>query len=230
GRWQILVLGREGMNRSMHGDTVAVRLLPKKMWRTPTDRKRLTHVPDEDSGADGLDADAETLQDVDSQERMASPGALPTGVVVGVVEEGRRPYVVTIPADEGTGGGGGSAVVMTVPMDPRVPKIRIKTRQLGQLSGQRLVVVVDEWELGSVFPFGHYLQSLGPVGEVSSEAAALLVECQASFEPFSFNALATLPKVPHPPKEAQKPRDAMLPPATLASRERPEDGFGRAPR
>lgn len=35
-----------------------------------------------------------------------------------------------------------------------------------QLSGQRLVVVVDEWEVGSVFPFGHYVQTLGPVGEV----------------------------------------------------------------
>lgn len=36
--------------------------------------------------------------------------------------------------------------------------------------------------------------------QVSSEAAALLVECEASFQPFSFNALASLPLVPNPPK------------------------------
>ena len=37
-------------------------------------------------------------------------------------------------------------------------------------------------------------------GQVSSEAAALLVECEARFEPFSFNALASLPVVPNPPE------------------------------
>ena len=36
--------------------------------------------------------------------------------------------------------------------------------------------------------------------QVSSEAAALLVECETSFQPFSFNALASLPLVPNPPK------------------------------
>lgn len=44
---------------------------------------------------------------------------------------------MTIPPEETTGGGGGqggSATVGTVPMDPRVPKIRIKTRQLAQVS------------------------------------------------------------------------------------------------
>lgn len=58
------------------------------------------------------------------------------GFVVGVLEEGRRPYVVTIPPEEraGAGPGGGAMVTVTaVPMDPRVPKIRIKTRQLAQV-------------------------------------------------------------------------------------------------
>ena len=62
------------------------------------------------------------------------------GVVVGVLEEGRRPYVVTIPPEEvaGTGpvGGGAMTTVTAVPMDPRVPKIRIKTRQLAQVRAQ----------------------------------------------------------------------------------------------
>ncbi|CAM9652144.1 unnamed protein product [Ectocarpus fasciculatus] len=236
GRAKILVAGREGMNRSMHGDTVAVTLLPRRRWRAPTDRKRLTHAAEEEE-----DIPLEEFQDAEGTggEGNAPPGAMPTGegsvelkywFVVGVLEEGRRPYVVTIPSEETTTEQGGTATVAAVPMDPRVPKIRIKTRQLAQISGQRLVVMVDGWDVGHVFPFGHYVTSLGPVGEVSSEAAALLVECEASFQPFSFNALASLPLVPNPPKESQKPRDALLPPATLAERERPEDGFGKAPR
>lgn len=59
------------------------------------------------------------------------PGGF-AGFVVGIVEEGRRPYVVTIPPEESVGQGG-SATVAAVPMDPRVPKIRIKTRQLAQV-------------------------------------------------------------------------------------------------
>lgn len=37
-----------------------------------------------------------------------------------------------------------------------------------QLRGQRLVAAMDEWDVGSVFPSGHYVTSLGPVGEVSA--------------------------------------------------------------
>ncbi|CAM9312557.1 unnamed protein product, partial [Scytosiphon promiscuus] len=247
GRAKVLVVGREGMNRSMHGDTVAVTLLPRRRCASRERRNRnsrLTHAAEEEENP-SLE-DPQENGGAGEGEGEAPPGAMPTGFVVGVVEEGRRPYVVTIPPEEsmGQGGGGGSsATVATVPMDPRVPKIRIKTRQLAQarrssagwafslrISGQRLVVMVDGWDVGHMFPFGHYVTSLGPVGEVSSEAAALLVECEASFQPFSFNALASLPPVPNPPKESQKPRDSLLPPATLAERERPEDGFGKAPR
>lgn len=56
------------------------------------------------------------------------------------MEEGRRPYVVTIPPEETGGlgaGGGASATVAAVPMDSRIPKIRIKTRQLAQVRGRR---------------------------------------------------------------------------------------------
>lgn len=35
-----------------------------------------------------------------------------------------------------------------------------------QISGQRLVAMVDSWDVGHVFPSGHYVASLGPVGEV----------------------------------------------------------------
>ncbi|CAM9581753.1 unnamed protein product, partial [Laminaria digitata] len=229
GRTKVLVVGKDGMNRAMHGDTVAVTLLPKRRWRAPADRNRLTHVNEEDSGV--VVGEEDNGLGLGDDEGNVPPGAMPTGFVVGVMEEGRRPYVVTIPPEEtgGLGGGGGAgATVAAVPMDPRIPKIRIKTRQLAQISGQRLVAMVDSWDVGHVFPSGHYVASLGPVGEVSSEAAALLVECEARFEPFSFNALASLPIVPNPPEESQKPTDALLPPATLAERERPAGGFGKA--
>lgn len=54
-------------------------------WRAPTDRKKLTHVPDEDSGSDGVDADGlETLEGEggagSGDGGVAPPGAMPTGI------------------------------------------------------------------------------------------------------------------------------------------------------
>lgn len=34
--FQVLVMGREGMNRSIHGDTVVVSLLPKRRYGSST--------------------------------------------------------------------------------------------------------------------------------------------------------------------------------------------------
>jgi exosome complex exonuclease DIS3/RRP44 len=83
--------------------------------------------------------------------------------------------------------------------------VKIRTHQLSQLIGQRIVIEIDSWEPGAAFPQGHYIRSLGPVAEMKSEVEALLTEYGANFSPFSASALACLPSVPHPPHEPQAP-------------------------
>eukprot|EP00903_Cladosiphon_okamuranus_P006825 g6650.t1 len=103
GRTKVLIVGREGMNRSIHGDTVAVTLLPKRRWRAATDRKRLTHAAEEEEGIGIPLVDEYSQGEDEAGGGTAPPGAMPTGFVVGVMEEGRRPYVVTIPPEETIG-------------------------------------------------------------------------------------------------------------------------------
>lgn len=43
----------------------------------------------------------------------------------------------------------------------RIPKIRIRTRQLPELSQSRIVVRVDSWDANSHYPNGHYVNTLG---------------------------------------------------------------------
>lgn len=57
---------RRGTRDQMHRDGTLWYYFVR--WCTPTDRKRLAHVPDEDSGADRLDADAGALRDDDYEE------------------------------------------------------------------------------------------------------------------------------------------------------------------
>ena len=66
-------------------------------------------------------------------------------------------------------------IVLAVPMNRRIPKIRLRTRQLSSLAGQRLVVSLDNWRVGSLYPEGHFVRSLGPAGNLSTEAAALFL-------------------------------------------------------
>ncbi|KAG5189400.1 hypothetical protein JKP88DRAFT_192931, partial [Tribonema minus] len=79
-------------------------------------------------------------------------------------------------------------------MDPRAPRIKLRTHQLSRLMGQRLLVQVDAWERGMRFPSGHYVRALGPAGDAETEVAALLLEHDAAFPPFSARALACLPR------------------------------------
>ena len=55
----------------------------------------------------------------------------------------------------------GLSAALFVPVDRKVPCIRIFTRRLGALLGQRVLVAVDHWPAESLFPIGHYVRSLG---------------------------------------------------------------------
>ena len=47
------------------------------------------------------------------------------------------------------------------------------------------MVRLDNWERDSQYPNGHFVRSLGPIGELQTEVAALLVENQISVVAFT---------------------------------------------
>lgn len=78
-------------------------------------------------------------------------------------------------------------------MDIRIPKIRIRTRQQNTLQNCRIVVRINSWEEGSQYPNGHYVRTLGEIGDLDVETEALLIENQITFTPFSPASLKELP-------------------------------------
>jgi hypothetical protein len=52
--------------------------------------------------------------------------------------------------------------------DPN-PQVRIQTRQREALEGKRLLVAVDAWPATSRYPVGHYVKTLGAVGDKDVE-------------------------------------------------------------
>ena len=49
----------------------------------------------------------------------------------------------------------------------------------------RIVVRIDSWEVGSQYPNGHFVRSLGVAGDVETEVQALLLENSISVLPFT---------------------------------------------
>eukprot|EP01104_Vermistella_antarctica_P002218 TRINITY_DN1239_c0_g1_i1.p1 TRINITY_DN1239_c0_g1~~TRINITY_DN1239_c0_g1_i1.p1 ORF type:complete len:1420 (+),score=301.75 TRINITY_DN1239_c0_g1_i1:275-4534(+) len=210
---EVFIPNRYARNRAVHNDVVAVRILPKEKWMIP--RSRTQFESSEGGGGGGKIAGSD------------SGGAfvMPTGRIVGIMQRNWRPYVATLQLEQsretGSGGDGGSAGekggktrhqvdgvgqatshmrnVLVVPMDKKIPKIRIGTRQAVQLSNARIVVTLDSWDTDSHYPRGHYVRNLGEIGERETAIGAILVENEVRTEPFGTKALACLPEHPLDP-------------------------------
>lgn len=67
-------------------------------------------------------------------------------------------------------GDGGVAYALFISKDRRIPKIRIQTRQLGNLLNKRIIVTVDSWDRMSRYPSGHYVRTIGEIGDRDTES------------------------------------------------------------
>jgi RNB domain/Dis3-like cold-shock domain 2 (CSD2) len=159
--------------RAFHHDVVIVQELPQSQWGRPS--KRI--VQPRDSPED----------DDDNNDNDATDPPIPTAAIVAIDQVSRRVFVATQldpPKDS-------DSHALLVPMDVRVPKIRVPAKSY--YAHQRLKVQVDAWDSDSSYPSGRCLEVIGPVGDLEAEVASLLIENQVNLEPFSTAALACLP-------------------------------------
>eukprot|EP00049_Salpingoeca_infusionum_P001523 m.48938 g.48938 ORF g.48938 m.48938 type:complete len:1097 (-) comp11071_c0_seq2:2033-5323(-) len=209
---QFLVQGKD-MNRAVQGDIVAVELLPKAEWRTPLD------VVEEKAAVRVILQDGRVQDDEQDNNEP-----VPSARVVGIVRRRWRPYCGVLVADSPLAASATAsssatpgaprdsrAAALFSPQDTRIPFVRIHTNQLDALKGNQLVVCIDSWPATSKFPIGHYVRTLGPIGDVNTETEVALLEHSVPFEPFSKAVLACLPdesyKVADYPEEIAKRRD-----------------------
>ena len=63
-----------------------------------------------------------------------------------------------------------------MPYDVRIPRIRIGTRQARLLRSHRIVVRIDSWVSHSRYPDGHFVRTIGPIGDIETETAVIMIE------------------------------------------------------
>ena len=217
---EILIVGRANMNRAVDGDVVAVRLLPESEWRAPSAK-----IPSSSGDEDAALATGNPRRRRRRRMRRTKAarrtlpaaglgppsGRSPTGVVVAIVRRAWRERGYAASIDLGPGAAGRrrwrrrqrtprrrarATRVLAVPLDRRLPKVRISTASRRAGVDQRIVVVLDQWPRDSPYPEGHYVRSLGPLGDVDAETQAVLLEADVDDRPFAPAVHACVPPLP----------------------------------
>ena len=205
----LIILGRDNSNRAIHGDIVVVEVLPRAQWKAPSSK-----ILDEEALNRNENAEEEDSEEaiVNEQERRvlqeevrkahgkSTEGkAQPTARVVGVLKKNWRQYVGHVDRNSASVGAGGrkQQTLFLRPMDKRIPKIRIRTRQASELLGKRILVTIDSWDRDSRYPVGHFVRSLGDLESQGAETEALLLEYDVQYRPFPKAVLDCLPAEGH---------------------------------
>lgn len=204
----LLILGRDNSNRAVQGDVVVVDVLPKAQWKAPSTKIIEEEVLNKNENADADDGEAVVTE----QERRALQEEVkkihgksiegrpqPTAKVVGVIKRNWRQYVGHIDNNSSSIAKQGrkQQTVFLIPMDKRIPKIRIRTRQADELMGKRVLVTIDSWDQESRYPVGHFVRSLGELETKGAETEALLLEYDVQYRPFPKAVLDCLPMEGH---------------------------------
>ncbi|WVZ19892.1 hypothetical protein V8G54_007214 [Vigna mungo] len=199
---EIVIYGRSNMNRAFDGDIVAAELLPQDQWQEVSS---LSIAGEEDENEDedvhlapnSADvAPRTTPQQGSSGQVNAVPTNRPSGRIVGIIKRNWHSYCGSLEPMPLPAGSGGIAHALFVSKDRRIPKIRIQTRQLDNLLDKRIIVAVDSWDRQSRYPSGHYVRTIGEIGDRDTESEVVLIENDINTRPFSSQVLACLPPLP----------------------------------
>lgn len=216
----MLLLGRENINRAVHGDVVAIEIFDEKDWKAPVDQvldqegapiftehsshpelrsAALKNDDAEDSEGEGEDETLVREKKASGEERGAAPtgsSKQPTGRVVGIVKRNWRAYVCHIDSTSLSSSHTTSLSQQTVfatPVSRLLPRIRLRTRQAPTLIGQKILVTIDRWDATSRYPEGHFVRALGKVESKEAEQESLLLEFDVPYRPFGRAVLDCLP-------------------------------------
>ncbi|XP_022855042.1 exosome complex exonuclease RRP44 homolog A [Olea europaea var. sylvestris] len=198
---EIIICGRANMNRAFDGDVVAVELLPQEQWQ---EEKSLVIADEDDEEEDDVHLPPNSTDDAPRVTNLVQgsadhENAMPTrlsGRVVGIIKRNWHSYCGSLEPMRMPAGDGSVVHALFVSKDRRIPKIRIQTRQLGNLLDKRIIVSVDSWDCLSRYPSGHYVRTIGEIGDRETEVEVVLIENDIDARPFSSQVLACLPPLP----------------------------------
>ena len=186
----VKIQDRQYLNRAVHEDIVVIELLPKSEWAQL--EKRTVIEEDETEETESTTAPSTKAEmDLDAEPVFDTP----YGKVVGVLKRNWRTYAGAIDTERlAVATGTQIQSVWFYPVDRRIPRIRIKTRQLQYLAKKKILVSIDGWSKTEMNPRGHFVRVLGEIGEKATEMESLLLEHDVPFQAFVPEIMEELPR------------------------------------
>ena len=148
----VRIIGRENLNRAVHGDIVAMQVFPESEWQEDisiaVEEEVMEKQEDAEEDAEGFKKDSLDALVESNLNTTKAESLKPTGRIVGVIKRKWRPYCGTIDKSSVklTPSTTSAQFVFFWAMDRRIPKIRIRTRQALSLLGKRVIVSIDSWD------------------------------------------------------------------------------------
>lgn len=170
----VLIEGLDHMNRALDGDEVAIRVFDESKWSAP--EIMMPRGPGE----------------VDEAEAAREGARQPTGKVVAVLQRNSRAYCGSLELNERTQALE-SGRVNFISVDRRLPKVAITSRQVQRLLDKRILVQIDDWPRDSRWPRGHYVRTIGLIGDMDCETNVLLLEHEIPTHAWAPKVLKCLP-------------------------------------
>ncbi|CAK9293952.1 unnamed protein product [Gordionus sp. m RMFG-2023] len=210
----IFIKGLKNMNRAVHQDIVAIEIMPESLWVKPSDLL-LENENEIDNDDIILPKDTNSINDL-SKTVSTKNKPRKTGIVVSILKRKWRPYTgfVILPYRKDTLQSTSSNWYTFVPTESRIPRIRIQLSKstlesflisdqsfnlvsednTDQRKSKLLVVHIDSWPPHSRYPKGHYVKTLGNIGDKESQNEALLIEHDIKNYEYPLKALKCLPQ------------------------------------
>lgn len=163
------IIGRESMNRAIHGDAVYFELVQRE-------EPLAESLEEDEAGGGPMESEPKRpkLQGSCSVQDSSRLGGI-CGRVVGIESRGWRQYCCTVDENSIEDKDGPQMAIM-IPLDKHIPKIRIKSTQATDLRGQVVVVQICDWAEDSFYPAGYYVKRIGAVGDTATEMNAIIIE------------------------------------------------------
>jgi len=133
------------MNRAIDGDLVVAEVFPENEWQEPShtfidvDAPELTLI---NAVEDGV-AVAMEEDELVKEAKVSGKPRQPTGRVVGIIRRNWRPLCGSIEWSDSSVANKNADYVLFVPINRRVPKLKVKTKQPELLKEKRIVVTID---------------------------------------------------------------------------------------
>jgi DIS3-like exonuclease 1 len=132
---------------------VVVELLSENNWATPSNEIAFSSSNAEDGKKKKeqrrmghyIFIDRDTFLYLEYEEdKFKNTGTTtqPSGCVVGILNRNWRSYVATIQEEKG---GEGGSIHLAIPLDPVIPKIRVRYQDVKLIQDKRIVVRIDNW-------------------------------------------------------------------------------------